>query len=1085
MVEGASTLDASNATGARVRTAAFGAPAVEALADAITGAKRADPLAPVTIIVRSALVGVTVRRRLAARGGVVALDAVSMSGLALRLAGQRLAADRRRPLDPLQAAALARSVLGREHVRLASAAEHPATVEALLRTFRELRTIDAAALVRLAGSGPRAAEVVDLFRSYRRLADEWVDDHDVMGLAVEAVRAGDASLDEVGAVVLYLPRRLIPADLAVLGALHERGRLSAIVGMTGRERADGPQRQTLDQLASIGMTIDAGGDPVALSPARPSTIVRAADPAEEVRLATRIVCERLEAGVSADRIAIVSRVSSPYSLLVHEDLAAAGIPHSAPAPAQLGQSITGRALLGLLEWRVNGYRRDDLMRLLRSCPVRDPAGGRTRPDRWDRVARDAGVVGGLEQWHQRLGAARTRALEWMERARAGAGDPTLPLAGDSDGDGDAPRDHSDSGRRRVAEIDALGSFVDGLARATDPGDRRSWGALSRWARRLVHQCLGGDSLAAQWSDSEQRSRAAVLDLLDDLASLDEFESAPGPDAFRRLVEHELSKPAGRVGRFGHGVFVGRLVEAVGADLDEVIVLGCAEGVFPPRPADDPLLPDRDRRAAGGGLRPRGTTGAEEERDALAVIAGAGSSTLTFPVADPRDQHTRQPSPFVLEQCTSLLGERVDTDGVGRLRDDSRAVAWFVDLPSFEWWLADGRTPAMSTELDVREFLAARVARQPIERLPVVQAAGLERGLAAAHARVTGEFGEWSGSVGKWPALAMDLAHLRSATSLQHWATCPFRYFAGNVLGLAALEDPGDAETISAADRGSLVHVILERYFRARIEGAPADLDAIAAEAEAWLREQGRTGRPLLWDADWAALRRHLVRVLEAGEQDPRLDGVEPVAVEHHFGFTDAGVDVPPVEVDLGDGRTMRFRGAADRIDRSPAGDRLVVLDYKTGGAGGYEILDADYEDRDVVARGTLLQLPVYALAARAAFPGASEVDAYYWFIGQRGPVGMIGGAIDEEAEQRFRTVLRTIADGIEGGLFPVRPGEETYRRATGLTYDNCKFCDFDKLCPNGRGEQWITLRERDELRDYVELAEGPADDAVDEEAGAP
>jgi hypothetical protein len=33
------------------------------------------------------------------------------------------------------------------------------------------------------------------------------------------------------------------------------------------------------------------------------------------------------------------------------------------------------------------------------------------------------------------------------------------------------------------------------------------------------------------------------------------------------------------------------------------------------------------------------------------------------------------------------------------------------------------------------------------------------------------------------------------------------------------------------------------------------------------------------------------------------------------------------------------------------------------------------------------------------------------------------------------------------------------------------YCDYDKLCPTGRGEQWVTLRQRDELRDYVELAE--------------
>ena len=158
----------------------------------------------------------------------------------------------------------------------------------------------------------------------------------------------------------------------------------------------------------------------------------------------------------------------------------------------------------------------------------------------------------------------------------------------------------------------------------------------------------------------------------------------------------------------------------------------------------------------------------------------------------------------------------------------------------------------------------------------MHAAGLERGLAAARARIAGEFGVWSGAVGRWVELADDLQHPRSATSLQRWATCPFRYFLGNVLEIDELEDPGEAETITAADRGTLVHAVLERYFRARIEGEPVDIDDIADEIERRFRAQGRTGRELLWDAEWTALRRHLRHILEAGAADPVLVGVEPV-----------------------------------------------------------------------------------------------------------------------------------------------------------------------------------------------------------------
>jgi hypothetical protein len=711
------------------------------------------------------------------------------------------------------------------------------------------------------------------------------------------------------------------------------------------------------------------------------------------------------------------------------------------------------------------------MRLLRSAPLRDPAGGRTRADRWDRVARDAGVVSGLQQWQQRLGAARDRAVERISGDGEGADEPTLPL--DTDESELAGTRPADGSRRRIVEIDALHSFVDRLAVDTDAGDRRSWAALSRWAEKLVRTYLGSDASTAAWSETEQRSRAAVLDLLDGLAELDLLDASPGPATFRRVVEHELSRAAGRVGRFGHGVFVGSLVEAVGADLDEVIVLGCGEGTFPPRSADDPLLPDRDRRAVGGAVRARGSTRAEEQRDALAVMASAPACTLTFPVADPRGQRTRQPSPFVLDQCTVLLGEQVDSEGVTRLGDDTRASTWFVDLPSFEWWLAGGDAPATAAELDVRELLAARAARRPVDQLPVVHSAGLERGLTAARARVAGEFGAWSGAVGRWPQLADDLQHPRSATSLQQWATCPFRYFLGHVLDLDGLEDPGEVDTITAADRGTLVHAVLERYFRARIEGAPVDIDDVAAEIEDRFRSQGRTGRDLLWDADWSALRRHLTHILEAGADDPVLVGIDPAAVEYRFGLTDprTGETVEPVVVDIGNDRQIRFRGAVDRIDRSLDGSRLVVLDYKTGSAWGYDVVDPAHADHDIVARGTLLQLPIYAAAARAAFPGAAQVEAYYWFIGQRGAIELLGGVIDDRAQKRFASVMRTIADGIEGGVFPARPGEEVWRPSIGQTHENCMYCDYDKLCPTGRGEQWVTLRQRDELRDYVELAE--------------
>src|SRR5205814_10725819 len=52
----------------------------------------------------------------------------------------------------------------------------------------------------------------------------------------------------------------------------------------------------------------------------------------------------------------------------------------------------------------------------------------------------------------------------------------------------------------------------------------------------------------------------------------------------------------------------------------------------------------------------------------------------------------------------------------------------------------------------------------------------------------------------------------AATSIETFARCPFRYFLGNVLRVREVEKPEDVLRISAADKGTLMHEALERFF---------------------------------------------------------------------------------------------------------------------------------------------------------------------------------------------------------------------------------------------------------------------------------
>src|SRR5439155_22451874 len=103
-------------------------------------------------------------------------------------------------------------------------AAHPATEEALVAAPRELSDLDDPQLDELGAQHPRAREVVRLHRAAREiLARDWYDEHDLMAVATEAVRAGHPLVPGLGAVVCFLPQRWSAPAARPVHALVERG----------------------------------------------------------------------------------------------------------------------------------------------------------------------------------------------------------------------------------------------------------------------------------------------------------------------------------------------------------------------------------------------------------------------------------------------------------------------------------------------------------------------------------------------------------------------------------------------------------------------------------------------------------------------------------------------------------------------------------------------------------------------------------------------------------------------------------------------------------------------------------------------
>jgi RecB family exonuclease len=326
----------------------------------------------------------------------------------------------------------------------------------------------------------------------------------------------------------------------------------------------------------------------------------------------------------------------------------------------------------------------------------------------------------------------------------------------------------------------------------------------------------------------------------------------------------------------------------------------------------------------------------------------------------------------------------------------------------------------------------------------------------------------------------------SPTALETWASCPHRYFVERLLGVQPVENPEDVLVITARDRGNLVHATVDRFHQAVLRGDlplpgaghpwgaehRSALLAIFDEQAADAERRGLTGRPSLWFRERIRLRADLQAWLDTDSGWRQSRGTELLASEQRFGFDDGGW--PAAAVTLGDGRSLRFRGVIDRVDASPT--RGVVTDHKTGSDTAFADLVADRPH----ARGTKLQLLVYAAAARTAMELGPDhvVDAEYSFISRRADYRRRGYSVDLDRIEQFRHALDVIVHGIETGLFPSHPQAPGYRM-----FNECPACDPDDLGTSLRFREWTRKRLDPALGAYLrlteELAGEPADDSAD------
>ena len=986
-----------------------GRDAVAWLLERIRAEQATDPLCEVTVLVSSPRTGLLLRRRLA-ETGYANVRFETLGALAERLARPHLAAAGLRVLTAPVDAALARVALRHGDGVLAAAADRPGLGESIGRLSREVRR------------RPAPAKVLEAVRragtEVSREAADAVARYDV-------TRARYRYVDEV--------------DVLEAAAAADDGAVSPVIVLLPR-RPDAPEQHLYEALATHRRVVIARADDRAIDVGRVEVLI-GPDPEEEVRCAVRrllAAAERSDGPTALHRSALVWAGGDVYPHLVRDCLHAAAVPMAGLRGRPLAETLPGRALRALVALPQQDFTRASVLAFVSGLP--DGRGVLADQALWDRVSRDAGIVRGADQWRALLGR-----LEGAERARAE----------DTRDEDDARRERH---RRAADEARLLLEHVDGLVTRCNLPARGSWAQYTESLSVLVDEFLSG----REWSEADLENLQALREVIEGLGGAGEVEPEVDAATVVRTLDDVLVRRTRPEGRIGHGVLVGSLDDLRGLDLDLVVIVGCLEGVLPAGPPADPLVA-RDVLERVARLK-------DDEADAWRVaLATAPEVVVCAPLVD-TDGRPAYPSPWLLR----LLAGSGAVPGAEAVRAGSLVHPRLTVLPGSDSGLRDAA--AHLSLADLREAVALQhggnldataLAHDP--DLP------LARALLARRSRASEQVTEFDGNVAaaadETPVARGIAGVVQSATGLQAWPSCPFQHLLRSVLGVRATEDPDTGDRwwrMDPAARGSLYHRILERYHGERL-GTPltvvdeARLEEIAADEFESARAGGKTGHDLVWQGEREVLLGDLVQAVRYDAEHAR-DGWVPIGVEQGFGWEEDAASWPPVSIGLDGGREVQLHGYVDRVDRCGDG-RHRVIDYKTSKA----LKAADIKD---FGGGRHLQLPVYGAAVRAWQRSLGQdpttTEAAYWYATTRGGFTQLPLAVDGALEEQLRRIVEAVDSRVRAGAFPQIPGvaDDFYG-----TWENCRFCNFQTLCPASRDV--LARRKSDDptVRLHAELAE--------------
>ncbi|MGC9360193.1 MAG: PD-(D/E)XK nuclease family protein [Anaerolineae bacterium] len=1003
------------------------------------------------VVVASTLQLDAFQRRLARAGGALGVHVVTLPGFCrqcLTAAGEPPVVPRREMLDRLIEAAAGQEGL----YRLAPLADKPGFWDAMRRLMAEAKAaaIGPEYLARHVDAVPspsRLRDLVTVYAAYQKLLQglHWVDNEDALVLTRDALERGSLGadgrlpetlifdgFDDLTPVQVEILRALaVRTDLTVLLTAHPqasaeryrryqrtRAEVEQALGVEARplpriasgERDNdaGPRQEGPRQLVEALSLPRRGANGPAPSVTDGVELMACSDRLSEVRAALRWLKARIvnDDEVSVDRAALIMRSLDGYRASVRAVAREYGLPIRLVGGLPLGQSPVIRAVLDLLATQrpleddpsQPSLKRRQVLDAWRSpyleWAAKEAAGataiGESDVAYLQQLAQRYRVIEGLEQWADAFRREERR----LEQERAD----------------DAALDRLDHLRR------CWDLF---LARMGPPSGRQSYRVWVGWledrigadpeerARRRREREDSADSLGIvrrvrETPDGGQEDIAALQALKDVLRAMVQVEEAlrlPPADYATFVARLEKAVLAARyrlpLSPGKAHLLVLDVAQARGLSFEAAAVIGLAEGEFPVVIREDVFLSDADREALRDrGLRFQPSTESYEAELFLVALSRAASKLL---LTRPRlaDNGTPwQPSPYWEEIRQHVVAEPARIGG-DRLPSPSEAASLSEALA----WLRAEAGDEVSAWLMQDHAKDVSLVRDAIARLH-----------AQRH--------RWTSQDGDLAPVATIVAHQFgarkriSATRLETYASCPYRFFAQHVLHLEAIEPV--REGLDAAQLGNIYHRILAEAYAHPDVADPADAEQVLAvlpEVLASVLDEAPDAegfRPTAW---WRYTREEIAQHVEESIRAlAEMGPYQPRWFEQRLGRD----EFPPLVLYRGEDQ-LAITGIVDRIDVGPDGG-VRVIDYKTAGKGDY--------GKRALEQGEKLQVALYALAVRDAMGLGEPVDGFYWHVRQAEPSGLqlakYGSgpqdALDVATEHAWR-----IVDGIRAGAFAPRP----------------------------------------------------------------